>query len=122
MSAEDMPAVGQAALWLEDVVQLTPLSGILVARQVARLCGEGSETTTTIRRLADAVGRKDSAGRLVAFTESGLEVLQREGWLKVVANGKGCTANTTFRLMPGDTSRLDNVPMDWATLGSAEAA
>ncbi|MFB7180893.1 hypothetical protein ACFCYI_24730 [Streptomyces sp. NPDC056257] len=98
-SAEMRPPKGQAYAWYRDAVQEVPLSGMLVARQLARLCGDDSEVSVPWRSLADAVGRKDEAGRTRAFTERGAQVLTEAGWLRVETTGEKRGAVTTFYLM-----------------------
>jgi len=97
-SAEITPAVGQAALWYQDVKKVAPVTGSAVAEQIARLCREDSEVTTSIRSLADAVGRTDKAGRKVAFTERGIEWLIANEWLLKRVTGKGQKVRTTYSL------------------------
>lgn len=102
LAAEHMPPTGQAALWYEGVIQRVPRSGRDVAKQVARLCGDGSKVTIPYRSLADAVGMKDKAGREYAYMQRGVEVLVEAGWLEVETVGQKRGAKTTFYLMPGD--------------------
>lgn len=106
LSWEEMPAEGQAAEWFHEVRRYVTLSGQDVARQLARLCGQDSEVTVPWRSLADAVGRRDRAGRTVAYTQSGVDVLMRHGWLEVETTGQRRGARTTFRLLPGDPYEL----------------
>ena len=99
--AEDAPAVGQAAAWLADVEHvITAPSAVAVAKQLARLAGEDSQVTIPLRSLADAVGQRDSKRRLRAFTESGIDVLVRRGWIAKETVGRGRGARTTFFLLP----------------------
>lgn len=93
---------GQASLWYDDVIRCVPKSGRLVAKQVARLCGNDSRVTISIRSLADAVGVPDRDGRLVAFTERGIQALVESGWLRTATSGSGQNIITTFYLLPGD--------------------
>lgn len=103
MSAENLPPVGQAASWYWELVEAgAPRSGRLVARQLARLCGEGVEVVIKWRSLADAVGVGDRLRRNVAFTQRGVAVLVESGWLTVTTTGRGYTARTTFRLQVGN--------------------
>jgi hypothetical protein len=60
------------------------------------------------RSLADAVGKTDRRGRLMAYTERGVRALVEAGWLRVETIGRGCGARTTFYLLPGD--HLDHAP------------
>lgn len=112
-AAENIPPIGQAADWYHDAVQYVPRSGMLVARQIARLAGEGCEVTIPWRSLADAVGVVDKAGRHIAYTQRGVKTLVDAGWLSVKTKGKGCTAKTTFCLEAGDL-------YDWTHVGSEE--
>jgi hypothetical protein len=93
---------GQASFWYDDVIRCVPRSGRLVAKQIARLCGDDSVVAISIRSLADAVGQTDRGGRLVAFTERGIQALVESGWLRVETNGSGQNIITTYYLMPGD--------------------
>jgi hypothetical protein len=102
ITAENMPSTGQAALWFGDVIQCVPRTGQHVARQVARLCGEDSQVIVPLRSVADAVGQRDRAGRLVAYTERGVKTLIEAGWLKTETAGSGPGSVTTYLLMPGD--------------------
>ncbi|MER7934235.1 MULTISPECIES: hypothetical protein [unclassified Streptomyces] len=102
LAAENIPPIGQAALWYTDVIQCVPSSGRDVARQLARLCGDDSEVTVPWRSLADAVGVRDSIGRHVAYAQRGVEVLTKAGWLEVETTGRGRAAKTKFHLMPGE--------------------
>jgi hypothetical protein len=100
VSAEDAAPVGQAGAWYEDLRDdpRVALSGLLVAQQVARLCRDDGRVVIPWRSLADAVGRKDAAGRTRAFTESGVDVLVGAGWLRVETVGQKRGARTTFYL------------------------
>jgi hypothetical protein len=100
-SAEDAPPVGQAGFWWDQVQREVPYSARLVARQLARLCGDDSKITVTWRSLADAVGQVDGAGRHIAFTQRGVEVLIGHERLRVVTVGRGPKAHTTFYLLTG---------------------
>ncbi|NUV61943.1 hypothetical protein [Streptomyces sp. CAI-85] len=102
LAAENMPPVGQAYLWYQDVVQCVPLSGMLVAKQIARLAGDDSQVTIPWRSLADAVGRKNRAGNLRSYTERGVQALVESGWLRVETIGEKRGAKTTFYLQVGD--------------------
>ena len=113
MADEHMPAVGQAALWYGDVINYVPRSGQAVGKQIARLCGADSLVTLPWRSLADAVGQRDKASRLRAFTERGVQVLTETGWLRVDTTGRGRGSRTTFLLLPGDlTDHRWTYPMD----------
>jgi hypothetical protein len=115
MSFEHMPPIGQAALWYGDVINYVPRSGQAVAQQLARLCGSDSSVTLPWRSLADAVGRRDKANRVRAYTERGVQVLTDNGWLKVETTGRGRGSRTTFLLMPGDLEHYGwAYPMDEA--------
>lgn len=102
LAAENMPPIGQAYLWYQDVVQCMPLSGMLVAKQIARLAGDDSQVTIPWRSLADAVGRKNRAGNLRSYTERGVQALVESGWLRVETIGEKRGAKTTFYLQVGD--------------------
>ncbi|MEU6044971.1 hypothetical protein [Streptomyces griseus] len=102
LAFENMPPTGQAYLWYRDVVQCVPLSGMLVAKQLARLAGDDSQVTIPWRSLADAVGRKNRAGNLVSYTERGVKALVEAGWLRVETVGQKRGAKTTFYLEVGD--------------------
>ncbi|MFF9778435.1 hypothetical protein ACF1HJ_32890 [Streptomyces sp. NPDC013978] len=102
LAAENMPPVGQAYLWYQDVIQCVPLSGMLVAKQLARLAGDDSQVTIPWRSLADAVGRKNRAGNLRSYTERGVQALVESGWLSVETIGSKRGAKTTFYLQVGD--------------------
>ncbi|MFD4337205.1 hypothetical protein ACFWPP_08375 [Streptomyces anulatus] len=104
LAAEHIPPIGQAASWYEEVIQNVPRSGQLVARQIARLVGEGCEVTIPWRSLADAVGTRNRAGHLVSYTERGVEVLRESGWLSVKTVGQKRGAKTTFSLEVGSRS------------------
>ncbi|KQZ88880.1 hypothetical protein ASD62_05750 [Phycicoccus sp. Root563] len=102
LSHECVPPVGHAADWYWDAINYVPRSGRLVARQLARLCGDDTELVLPIRSLTDAVATRDKAGRTRAFVERGVEVLADAGWLHVHKIGHGRGARTTYRLHPGD--------------------
>lgn len=102
LAAENMPPAGQAYLWYRDVIQYVPLSGMLAAKQIARLCGDDSRVTIPWRSLADAVGRKNRAGNLRSYTERGVQALVESGWLTVETIGAKRGAKTTFSLQVGD--------------------
>ncbi|WP_406361576.1 hypothetical protein OID55_28140 [Streptomyces sp. NBC_00715] len=102
LAAENIPPTGQASLWYADVIQCVPRSGRDVARQLARLCGDDSRVTVPWRSLADAVGVRDSAGRVRAYAERGVQALTEAGWLEVETVGSKRGAKTTFGLLPGD--------------------
>jgi hypothetical protein len=102
LAAENVPPVGQAALWHDDVIQCLPPSGCHVARQIARLCGDDSRVSIPLRSLANAVGRKDRAGNLVAYTERGIQCLVEAEWLRTTVTGAGQNIITTLYLTPGD--------------------
>lgn len=113
IASENMPPTGQAALWYRDVIQYVPLSGMKVAKQVARLCGDDSQVTIPWRSLADAVGRKNRAGNLRSYTERGVKALIDAGWLTVETVGQKRGAKTTFYLQVGDfTDRMWSVGED----------
>ena len=122
VSAEESTgATGQARAWLEDVVWFVPQSGQRVAVQIARLCGEDSEVTVPWRSLAEAVGIADAAGRHVAYTQRGVDALADAGWLSVESSGRGKSASTTFRLLPGELLVPGIAPGDGDN-GSVESA
>lgn len=104
LAAENMPPTGQAYGWYQEVIHYVPLSGMLVAKQVARLCGDDSQVTIPWRSLADAVGRKDRLNRERAYTERGVQALVDAGWLTVETIGSKRGARTTFYLQVGDHS------------------
>lgn len=95
---EAAPANGQAALWLRDVELVAPASPRDVARQLARLCGDDSVVVIPDRKLADAVGVKDRAGRPVAYMQRGVQWLTESGWLAKEVTGLGAGARTTYYL------------------------
>jgi len=101
LSADVLQPSGQAAGWYQDVIRCVPWSGQVVAHQIARLCGDDSVCSVPIRSLADAVGQRDRAGRQVALTERGIEVLVESGWLRTEVTGRGQNIVTTYYLMPG---------------------
>lgn len=103
---EEQSPEDEAANWFEDMVYNMPKSAIRVGRQIARLCGDDTQATTTYRSLADAVGVRDKRGRTTAYVQRGLKALSEWGWIKVVTTGKGRAASTTFYLMPGDAPRV----------------
>jgi hypothetical protein len=76
-----------------------------VSRQLARLCGEDSQVSVSIRSVADAVGQKDKLNRLVAYTERGIKALVDSGWLRKTISGSGQKKISTFYLLPGDPRR-----------------
>lgn len=102
MANESMPPHGQAALWFNEVLGSVPRSGIYVALALARLCGDDSKVTMSYRSLSDAVGVRDSKGRLRAFSDGGVDVLVRYGFLQVETIGEKRGARTTFYLLPGE--------------------
>lgn len=103
LAAENMPPTGRrAALWYEIVIHYVPLSGMAVAKQLARLAKNGSSVTIPWRSLADAVGRRNRAGNLVSYTERGVRTLVEGGWLKKETVGAKRGAKTTFYLVMGD--------------------
>ncbi|GAA3817839.1 hypothetical protein [Nocardioides panacisoli] len=85
--------------WLDGGSGLVPPSGVHVARQLARLAGNGDAVTIPERSLADAVGRTDAAGRHIAYTQGGIEALIRHGFLAKIVTGRGRGARTTYRLV-----------------------
>ena len=116
LAAENWPPTGQAAAWYWDVIRYVPRSGMRVARQIARLCGEDSQVTVPWRSLADAVGVRNKAGNLRSYTERGAKVLAEAGWLEIETVGRGRGARTTFLLCVGE--RVDRTVWgegeDWA--------
>ncbi|MFD3560120.1 hypothetical protein ACFWVU_10660 [Streptomyces sp. NPDC058686] len=102
LAVENMPPTGQAYFWYRDVIQYVPLSAMLAAKQIARLCGDDSQVTIPWRSLADAVGRKNRAGNLVSYTERGVKALIDSGWLSKKTIGSKRGAKTTFYLQIGD--------------------
>ena len=105
----------QALLWYLDVIHHVPTGTATdVSKQLARLCGDDSLVTVPWRSLADAVGKTDKAGRLVAYTERGVKVLVEAGWLTVETIGRKRGAKTTFYLMPGDRG------VDWVSWDDVE--
>ncbi|MFB8211606.1 hypothetical protein [Streptomyces sp. NPDC056010] len=110
LAAEHTPPTGQAASWYEEVIQYVPRTGRDVARQIARLAGEGCEVTIPWRSLADAVGKRNRAGNLISYTQRGVEVLVESGWLTTKTVGQKRGAKTTFSLEVGDL-------YDWTHVG-----
>lgn len=102
-SAETRPPVGQALIWYREVIQTVPLSGMHVAKQVARLCGDDAQVTVPWRSLTDAVGVRGDARYQRAYTERGAEVLAEAGWLRWETTGEKRSAKTTFYLLPRAT-------------------
>lgn len=102
LSWEQMPPTTQSSGWYWDAVQHVPESGRVVARQIARLCGDDSEVTLPWRTLVDAVGQADRAGRTTAYVQRGVRALIELGWLEKQVVGKGRGARTTWRLLPGE--------------------
>jgi hypothetical protein len=102
LATENMPPVGQAAGWYAEVIHHVPRCGMHVAKQIARLAGEGCEVTIPWRSLADAVGIRNRAGNLRSYTERGVEWLVESGWLTVKTTGQKRGAKTTFCLEVGD--------------------
>lgn len=109
-SAEDRPPIGWAAYWFTSVLmqlgltnngrsKCVPPSGVAVAQQLARLAGDGRQVTIPQRSLADAVGRADSAGRVVAYTQRGVQALIEYGLIERTVTGKGRAGKTTYRLV-----------------------
>lgn len=111
--AEHEKPVGRTVLWYQDARQAVPPSGQHVARQLARLCGEGSQVTIPWRSLADAVGIVDRAGRTRAPTEAGIRALERAGWLRVETVGRGRGARTTFYLIVGNFDAYGGPWPEW---------
>lgn len=99
---EDQWPVGQAASWYADLVRCVPPSGRAVARQLARLCGDDAQVTVPLDSLADAVGRTDSAGRHIAYTQRGIEALAESAWLRTETTGPQGNQETTYYLTPGE--------------------
>ncbi|MET7783094.1 hypothetical protein ABZU94_38550 [Streptomyces mirabilis] len=104
LAAEHFPPTGQAYGWYQEVIHYVPLSGMHVAKQIARLCGDDSQVTISWRSLADAVGRKDRLGRDIAYTQRGVQSLMEAGWLGKETVGQKRGAETTFYLQVGDHS------------------
>lgn len=100
MAHEHMPPVGQAYGWYRDVVFQVPMYGKKVAHQLARLCGEDSQVTTSYRSLADAVGESDKTGP-ISYVQRGIRMLVDAGWLRVETIGQKRGASTTFYLVAG---------------------
>lgn len=125
MSWEGMPPVGQAGEWFWEVMWFVSApSAQNTARQIARLCGQDSEVSVPWRSLADAVGIPDKAGRTMAYVQSGVETLERYGWLEVETTGKGRGSRTTFKILPGErivaSSRIDLLPFEAQALTLAD--
>lgn len=107
MAEEHMPPVGQAGLWYDEVIFHVSRSARDVAKQIARLCGDDSQVTTTYESLNDAVGVKNKSGNTMQYVQGGLEYLVESGWLRIETVGQKRNAVTTFYLMPGDTTSYD---------------
>lgn len=106
LAEEHWPLMGQAALWYDEMKACMPPSAILVGRQLARLCRDDSQVTIPFRSLADAVGHKDSAGRHIAYTQQGVEALEKHRWVFVDTVGRGRGAKTSYYLTVGDRGRV----------------
>ncbi|WP_143675047.1 hypothetical protein [Streptomyces sp. ScaeMP-e48] len=104
LPAEHLSPTGQAYGWYQEVIHYVPLSGMHVAKQLARLAGEDCEVTIPWRSLTDAVGKADRLGRARAYTERGVEALIDGGWLTVETVGSKRGAKTTFSFQVGDHS------------------
>ncbi|MFG2570615.1 hypothetical protein ACGFR6_34985 [Streptomyces sp. NPDC048567] len=104
LAAEHTPPISQAADWYWEVRLHVSRSARDVARQLARLAGEGIEVTIPERSLADAVGTIDKAGRHIAYTQGGIKVLERSGWIVKTVVGQKRGAKTTYELAVGDRS------------------
>ncbi|WP_405559112.1 hypothetical protein OHV08_34455 [Streptomyces canus] len=104
LAAEHLPPTGQAYGWYQEVIHYVPLSGIHVAKQLAKLAGDDSRVTIPWRSLSYAVGRVDRLGRERAYTERGVQALVESGWLRVETVGSKRGAKTTFYLQVGDHS------------------
>lgn len=68
--------------------------------------------------LADAVGRTDSAGRHIAYTQRGIRTLKDAGWLHTETVGQKGDQHTTYFLSTGDRA-IDWFPeddADWLAL------
>ncbi|WP_328755042.1 hypothetical protein OHA28_30750 [Streptomyces sp. NBC_00269] len=104
LAAEHLPPTGQAYGWYQEVIHYVPLSGIHVAKQIAKLCGDDSQVTIPYRSLSDAVGKTDRLGRDYAYMQRGVKALLESGWLTVETVGQKRGAKTTFYLQVGDTS------------------
>ncbi|MFJ4941517.1 hypothetical protein ACIP4V_02615 [Streptomyces albidoflavus] len=111
LAAEHIPPTAQAALWYEEVIQYVPRTGIDVARQIARLCGDDTRVTIPDRSLTDAVGKRNRAGNERSYTERGVQVLTEAGWLRQEVVGKKRGAKTTYYLEVGDL-------IDWTHMTS----
>lgn len=104
LAAENLPPTGQTYGWYQEVIHYVPLSGMLVAKQIARLCGDDSQVTIPQRSLAEAVGRKDRLNRERAYMERGVQSLVDAGWLTVEVIAQGADSTTTYYLQVGDHS------------------
>lgn len=102
LAAEHLPPTGQAYGWYQEVIHYVSLSGIHVAKQLARLAGDDSQVTIPWRSLSYAVGRVDRLGRERAYTERGVQALVESGWLTYETIGSKRGAKTTFYLQVGD--------------------
>jgi hypothetical protein len=117
LSAEENAARGWAADWFTVVIgalhshgewldgrnaqkyRQVPESGVHVAAQLARLAGNAREVTVAERKLDDAVGRRDKGGRHIAYTQGGVKVLIRYGYVDKRVTGRGRGARTNYRLV-----------------------
>ncbi|MGW3087785.1 hypothetical protein [Streptomyces sp. NPDC001108] len=104
LAAEHTPPIGQAANWYWEVRLHVPRSARDVARQIARLAGEGCEVTIPERSLAEAVGVLDKAGRHIAYTQGGIKILEKSGWITKTVVGQKRGAKTTYTLEVGNRS------------------
>ncbi|MDP5311991.1 hypothetical protein [Streptomyces poriferorum] len=104
LAAEHTPPIGQAADWYWEARLHVPRSARDVARQLARLAGEGCEVTIPDASLADAVMVRDKAGRHVAYMEGGVKILEKSGWITKTVVGQKRGAKTTYTLEVGNRS------------------
>ncbi|MEU0314982.1 hypothetical protein [Nocardioides sp. NPDC006273] len=100
-AAEDYPPTGRAGDWYGEILNHVSFYGVVVAKQIARLCGEAVSVNVPRESLARAVSRKDQTG-YVSFTQRGVRVLEESGWLSVVTVGAGAGAETTYKLTTGE--------------------
>ncbi|MEV3857270.1 hypothetical protein AB0J38_23445 [Streptomyces sp. NPDC050095] len=98
-SAETRLPVGDAYEWYREVVHHVTLSGMHVAKQIARLCGDDTKVTVPWRSLTDAVGPRGTEHEQRAYTEYGARLLEERGWLRIETTGQKRGAKTTFYLV-----------------------
>lgn len=113
-NGNEKAVASRAVMWLSAVKndRAVPETALLVGEQLARLAEDGLSIRITVDSLSDAVGRVNEAGHRRSYTVTGIEALERHGWLEVVKpnDGLGGKGNvTTYRLVWSRSYVLDCV-------------